>query len=88
MRDIDASDAPLHGEQERSQFHGYNDHHCYLSLYVFCRQAMQAFQLLLKRLRPAKLFAPAPLKIAVLLTNSIAECPVNPCEKNDDDAES
>ena len=28
-----------HGEQERSQFHGYYDHHCYLPLYVFCGRA-------------------------------------------------
>ena len=38
--DIDASDVPLHGQQELSQFHGYYDHHCYLPLYVFCGQAM------------------------------------------------
>ena len=30
--DIDASDVPLHGEQEQSQFHGYYDHYCYLPL--------------------------------------------------------
>jgi hypothetical protein len=38
--DIDASDVPLHGDQELSQFHGYYDHYCYLPLYVFCGQAM------------------------------------------------
>jgi hypothetical protein len=30
--DIDASDIELHGEQERREFHGYYDHHCYLPL--------------------------------------------------------
>lgn len=40
--DVDASDVPLHGEQELSQFHGYYDHYCYLPLYVFCGQAMLA----------------------------------------------
>ena len=40
--DIDASDVPLHGAQEHSQFHAYYDHHCYLPLYVFCGQAMLA----------------------------------------------
>ena len=40
--DIDASDVPLHGQQELSQFHAYYDHHCYLPLYVFCGQAMLA----------------------------------------------
>ena len=40
--DIDASDVPLHGNQEHSEFHAYYDHHCYLPLYVFCGQAMLA----------------------------------------------
>ena len=40
--DIDASDIPLHGAQEQSEFHGYHDHYCYLPLYVFCGQAMLA----------------------------------------------
>jgi Transposase DDE domain group 1 len=48
--DIDASDVPLHGQQELSQFHAYYDHHCYLPLYVFCGQAMLACYL-----RPSKI---------------------------------
>ena len=48
--DIDASDLPLHGNQELSQFHAYYDHHCYLPLYVFCGQAMLACYL-----RPSKI---------------------------------
>ncbi len=48
--DIDASDVPLHGNQERSEFHAYYDHHCYLPLYVFCGQAMLACYL-----RPSKI---------------------------------
>ena len=40
--DIDASDVPLHGDQELSQFHGYYDHYCYLPLYVFAGTAMPA----------------------------------------------
>jgi hypothetical protein len=48
--DIDASDVPLHGNQEHSQFHAYYDHHCYLPLYVFCGQAMLACYL-----RPSKI---------------------------------
>jgi len=50
--DIDASDVPLHGKQEFSQFHAYYDHHCYLPLYVFCGQAMLACYL-----RPSKIDA-------------------------------
>jgi hypothetical protein len=30
--DIDASDIPLYGQQERRQFHGFYDEHCYLPL--------------------------------------------------------
>jgi hypothetical protein len=48
--DIDASDVPLHGDQELSQFHAYYDHHCYLPLYVFCGQALLACVL-----RPSKI---------------------------------
>lgn len=40
--DIDASDVPLHGQQEHCEFHAYYDHHCDLPLYVFCGQAMLA----------------------------------------------
>jgi hypothetical protein len=34
--DLDATDDPLHGEQEGRFFHGYYDNYCYLPLYVFC----------------------------------------------------
>jgi hypothetical protein len=34
--DLDATDIPLHGNQEGRFFHGYYGHHCYLPLYVFC----------------------------------------------------
>jgi hypothetical protein len=34
--DFDATDFPIHGQQEGRFFHGYYDHHCYLPLYVFC----------------------------------------------------
>lgn len=33
--DFDATDDPLHGEQEGRFFHGYYDCYCYLPLYVF-----------------------------------------------------
>jgi hypothetical protein len=50
--DFDATDVPLHGEQERRFFHGYYDNYCYLPLYVFCGQ-----QLLVAYLRPSKIDA-------------------------------
>lgn len=34
--DLDATDVPVHGNQEGRFFHGYYDHHCFLPLYVFC----------------------------------------------------
>lgn len=34
--DFDATDNPLHGEQEGRFFHGYYGNYCYLPLYVFC----------------------------------------------------
>jgi hypothetical protein len=52
--DLDASDVPLHGAQERRFFHGYYDAYCYLPLYIFCDR-----QPLLARLRPANIDAAA-----------------------------
>ena len=46
--DLDATDDPLHGEQEGRFFHGYYDCYCYLPLYVFCGR-----HLLLAKLRRA-----------------------------------
>lgn len=34
--DVDATDDPLHGNQEGKFFHGYYDSYCYLPLYIFC----------------------------------------------------
>jgi len=46
--DLDATDTPLHGQQEARFFHGYYGHYCYLPLYVFCGE-----HLLCARLRPS-----------------------------------
>src|ERR1700756_1274301 len=46
--DLDATDDPLHGQQEGRFFHGYYDCYCYLPLYVFCGR-----HLLASKLRPA-----------------------------------
>jgi len=48
--DFDATDNPLHGQQEGRFFHGYYDCYCYLPLYVFCGQ-----QLLCAYLRPSRI---------------------------------
>ena len=34
--ELDATDDPLHEQQEGRFFHGYDDGYCYLPLYVFC----------------------------------------------------
>ncbi len=34
--DVDATDDPLHGDQEGKFFHGYYNSYCYLPLYIFC----------------------------------------------------
>ncbi len=62
--DVDASDVPLHGEQELRQFHAYYDHHCYLPLYVFCGQSMLACLLRPSRIDGAK-HAAAVLRLLV-----------------------
>ena len=50
--DLDATDTPLHGEQEKRFFHGYYDAYCYLPLYIFCGD-----HLLCARLRPSNIDA-------------------------------
>lgn len=46
--DFDATDDPLHGQQEGRFYHGYYDRYCFLPLYVFCGN-----QLLTSYLRPS-----------------------------------
>lgn len=50
--DFDATDDPLHGDQEGSFFNGYYDCYCYMPLYVFCGD-----HLLCARLRPSNIDA-------------------------------
>ena len=54
MLDLDATDDPVHGDQEGRFFHGYYDCYCYLPLYVFCGR-----HLLAAKLRPANIDASA-----------------------------
>jgi hypothetical protein len=50
--DLDATDDPVHGEQEGRFFHGYYMHYCYLPLYLFCGD-----HLLVAKLRPSNIDA-------------------------------
>ena len=59
--DLDATDDPLHGNQEGRFFHGYYDHYCYLPLYIFCGE-----HLLLGRLRRSNVDGAAGAKEVVL----------------------
>jgi len=43
--DLDATDDPVHGEQEGRFFRGYYDHYCYLPLYIFCGRHLLAAKL-------------------------------------------
>jgi hypothetical protein len=52
--DLDATDDPVHGNQEGRFFHGYYGHYCYLPLYIFGGE-----HLLLARLRPSNIDAAA-----------------------------
>ena len=50
--DLDATDDPLHGNQEGRFFHGYYGHYCYLPLYIFWGE-----ELLCARLRASNIDA-------------------------------
>jgi hypothetical protein len=50
--DFDATDDPVHGQQEGRFFHGFYYHYCFLPLYVFCGS-----QLLVGYLRPSRIDA-------------------------------
>ncbi len=52
--DADATDDPVHGNQEGRFYHGYYGHYCYLPLYIFCGEF-----LLCARLRRADIDASA-----------------------------
>jgi hypothetical protein len=52
--DLDATDDPLHGEQEGRFIHGYYKSYCYLPLYIFCGR-----HLLCAKLRRANIDASA-----------------------------
>src|SRR5919106_1635899 len=52
--DLDATDDPVHGQQEGRFFHGYYGHYCYLPLYIFCDK-----HLLVAKLRPSNIDAAA-----------------------------
>ena len=52
--DFDATDDPVHGQQEGRFFHGYYDHYCFLPLYVFC-----GHQPRVSDLRPSRIMRPS-----------------------------
>jgi Transposase DDE domain group 1 len=52
--DLDATDDPIHGEQEGRFFHGYYGGYCYMPLYIFCGR-----HLLAAKLRPSNIDAAA-----------------------------
>ncbi|HXL83609.1 MAG TPA: IS1380 family transposase [Casimicrobiaceae bacterium] len=70
--DLDATDDPLHGQQEGRFFHGYYDCYCYLPLYVFCGR-----HLLVAKLRRADMDAAAGAveEVARIVAQIVARWP-------------
>lgn len=67
--DFDATDDPLHGEQEGRFYHGYYDCYCYMPLYATCGD-----HLLAARLRPSNQDAAAgAVELLEMLTQRIRE---------------
>lgn len=67
--DLDATDDPLHGQQESRFFHGYYKAYCYLPLYAFCGD-----HLLAAELRPSNVDASAgTVELLARLVSSIRE---------------
>lgn len=62
--DFDATDTPVHGQQEGRFFHGYYDCHCFLPLYVFCGDRLLVAYLRRSNIDAAK-HAAAILKLLV-----------------------
>ena len=52
--DFDATNDPIHGEQEGRFFHGYYDEYCYLPLYVFAGEQILCSYLRSANIDPAK----------------------------------
>ena len=63
--DFDATDDPVHGQQEERFYHGYYRHYCFLPLYVFC-----GGHLLVSLLRPANI---DPAKHSLAITKLLVE---------------
>jgi len=52
--DLDATEDPIHGDQEGRFFHGYYDCYCYLPLYIFSGEFLLSAQLRSAKVDPAK----------------------------------
>jgi hypothetical protein len=63
--DFDATDDPVHGQQEQRFFQGYYRHYCFLPLYVFC-----GGHLLVALLRPSNI---DPAKYARAITKLLIQ---------------
>lgn len=63
--DFDATDDPVHGNQDNAFFHGYYGHYCFLPLYVFCGSFLLTAYLRPSNIDGAK-HAGALLKLLVL----------------------
>jgi hypothetical protein len=68
--DVDATDLPIYGHQEKRFFHGFYNHYCYLPLYIVCGE-----HLLGVRLRASSLDASAGALTEIeRIVTQIREC--------------
>ena len=67
MLDIDATDDPIHGQQQGRFFHGYYDCYCYLPLYIFCGDDLLCVKLKTSNLDPGNEALPQIKKVVMRL---------------------
>lgn len=71
--DMDATDDPLHGEQEGRFFHGYYDCYCYMPFYVFCGSDLLCSTLRMSKEDPGKSCLPDISRIVAALRQAWPE---------------
>ena len=68
--DLDATDDPLHGNQQGRYFHGYYDCYCYLPLYIFCGDKILCAKLKTSNLDPGNEALPDVMRVVEQIRES------------------
>ena len=71
--DLDATDDPLHGNQQGRYFHGYYDCYCYLPLYIFCGDKILCAKLKTSNLDPGNEALPDVMRVVEQIRESWPE---------------